>query len=84
MIELWLFIAELYVRGGALEDAKGALDEAADLTQALETEVAVESSSVKAFSARGWGCGKSVEELWGDVWARVSGVPPFRLLRLEW
>ncbi|KAF2434878.1 hypothetical protein EJ08DRAFT_675842 [Tothia fuscella] len=69
LIELWLFIAELYVRGTVFEDAKGAIDEAADLVQALETEIAIDSSSVRAFNATGWGGGKSVEDLWGDVHA---------------
>jgi tetratricopeptide (TPR) repeat protein len=72
LVELWLFIAELYIRGSVFDDAKGAIDEAAELVQVLEMEVSLESSSVKAFSSRGWGGGKSVEELWADVYARVS------------
>jgi tetratricopeptide (TPR) repeat protein len=72
LVELWLFIAELYIRGSVYDDAKGAIDEAAELVQVLEMEVSLESSSVKAFGSKGWGGGKSVEELWGDVFARVS------------
>jgi tetratricopeptide (TPR) repeat protein len=72
LVELWIFIAELYIRGSVFEDAKGAIDEAAELVQVLEMEVSIESSSVKAFSSKGWGGGKSVEELWADVYARVS------------
>jgi tetratricopeptide (TPR) repeat protein len=78
LIELWLFIAELYIRGSVFDDAKGAVDEAAELVQVLEMEVSLESSSVKAFSSKGWGGGKSVEELWGDVYARVSSSWPRR------
>jgi tetratricopeptide (TPR) repeat protein len=72
LVELWLFISELYIRGSVFDDAKGAIDEAAELVQILEMEVSLESSSIKAFSSKGWGGGKSVEELWGDVYARVS------------
>jgi hypothetical protein len=72
LIQVWLFVAGLYTRAEVYSDAKGAIDEAADLVQALETQVAQQdSSSVKAFAARGWGGGKSVEELWADIWAQV-------------
>lgn len=73
LVQVWLFVAGLYTRAEVYDDAKGAIDEAADLVQALENQVAQQdSSSVKAFAARGWGGGKSVEELWADIWAQVS------------
>jgi cargo-transport protein YPP1 len=72
LIEVWLFVAGLYIRAEIFDDAKGAIDEAADLVQTLESQVAQhESSSIKAFASRGWGGGKSVEEMWADVWAQV-------------
>ncbi|KAK8199641.1 uncharacterized protein BKA78DRAFT_10732 [Phyllosticta capitalensis] len=69
LIDVWLFIAGLYTRAALFEDAKGAVDEAFKLADNLEQEVAQESSSAKFFSERGWGGGKSVEELWADIYA---------------
>lgn len=71
LVELWTFVAGMYIRAGLYDDAKGAIDEASDLVQALENEIATVSSTAKAFSEKSWGGGKPVEELWGDVWAQV-------------
>lgn len=71
LIQVWLFVAGLYTRAEIFDDAQGAIDEAADLVQALESQVAQQDSSVKAFAARGWGGRKSVEELWADIWTQV-------------
>ena len=54
------------------DDARGAYEEAFELVQSLELDVARESSSAKAFAQKGWGIGKSIEQLWADVWAQVS------------
>lgn len=59
------------------EDADDAVNEARKLVESFEAEVAQGSSSSKAFTERGWGCGKSVEELWGDVYAAVSDFPGY-------
>ncbi|OCK78023.1 filamentation protein-like protein [Lepidopterella palustris CBS 459.81] len=69
LVKVWLFISGLYTRAAMYEDAKGAVDEAFKLVEKLELEVAQESFNTKAFADPGWGVGKSVEELWGDVWA---------------
>ncbi|TID16135.1 filamentation protein-like protein [Venturia nashicola] len=74
LIHVWLFVAGLYTRAEAFDDAKGAIEEAADLVQALESQVAQQDSSVKAFASRGWGGGKSVEELWADIWAQRGAL----------
>ena len=58
------------------EDARGTLSEAVNLVTELEPELAQQESSAKAFSERGWGGGKSIEELWADVWAAVSSLFP--------
>jgi hypothetical protein len=79
LVELWLFIAGLYTRAGVFDDAKAAIDEAIELVQILESQIAAETSSAKAFAARGWGGGKAIEELWGDIWTVVSPniyIPP--------
>ncbi|KAK7534322.1 filamentation protein-like protein [Phyllosticta citribraziliensis] len=69
LIDVWLFIAGLYTRAALFEDAKGAVDEAFKLADNLEQEVSQESSSARFFSERGWGGGKSVEELWAEIHA---------------
>jgi len=71
LVELWSFIAGMYTRAGLFDDAKGAVDEAAELVQALENEIASTSSTAKAFSEKSWGGGKPVEELWGDIFSQV-------------
>jgi hypothetical protein len=72
LVELWTFVAGLYTRAGLHDDAKGALDEASELVQTLENEIATVSSSARAFADKNWGGGKPVDELWGDVLAQVS------------
>lgn len=72
LVKVWLFISGLYTRAGMFDDAKGAIEEATKLVEGFELEVAQESSTSKAFADQGWGGGKSVEELWGDVWSGVS------------
>jgi hypothetical protein len=72
LIDLWLFIAGLYTRAAVFDDAKAAIDEAAELVQMMESQLATETPNAKAFAARGWGGGKAIEELWGDVWTAVS------------
>ncbi|KAF9733598.1 hypothetical protein PMIN02_007011 [Paraphaeosphaeria minitans] len=69
LASIWLFICGLYTRADMHEDANDAVNEAQKLVETFEAEVAQESSSSKAFAERGWGGGKSVEELWGDVYA---------------
>jgi len=72
LVQVWLFVARLYIQTTAIEDAKGAIDEGSKLVDELELEVASHSSSSKAFAEPGWGGGKSVEHLWADVYAEVS------------
>ncbi|KAF2446500.1 hypothetical protein P171DRAFT_430644 [Karstenula rhodostoma CBS 690.94] len=69
LASIWLFICGLYTRAEMHEDANDAVNETQKLVESFEAEVAQESSSSKAFAERGWGGGKSVEELWGDVYA---------------
>ncbi|KAJ4353670.1 uncharacterized protein N0V89_005400 [Didymosphaeria variabile] len=69
LTSIWLFICGLYTRADMYDDANDAVTEAQKLVEAFEGEVAQESSTSKAFAARGWGGGKSIEELWADVYA---------------
>ncbi|ORY17680.1 hypothetical protein BCR34DRAFT_555302 [Clohesyomyces aquaticus] len=67
LVCVWNFIAGLYTRAAMYHDAKGAVDEALKLVEAFESEVAQDSSSAKAFADKGWGGGRSIEELWADA-----------------
>ncbi|KAI9818449.1 MAG: hypothetical protein M1827_000508 [Pycnora praestabilis] len=69
LCKVWLLIAGLYTRAEMYEDARGAIDEANHLVVRLEHEAAKDQSGSRAFSERGWGGSKSVDELWGDIWA---------------
>ncbi|CAI6333476.1 unnamed protein product [Periconia digitata] len=69
LVSIWIFISGLYSRAGMLGEAQDATKEAFKLVETFESEVAQESSTSKAFAEQGWGGGKSVEELWGDVYA---------------
>ncbi|KAF2012514.1 hypothetical protein BU24DRAFT_374080 [Aaosphaeria arxii CBS 175.79] len=69
LVDIWIFISDLYLKADMLEDSKGAVNEAFKLVESFEAEVAQEGSSSKAFADRGWGGGKSVEELWADSFA---------------
>jgi len=71
LIQVWLFVATLYINAGVNEDAKDAIEEANKLSSALELEVSASGCSVKNFQDRGWASGLSVEELWADVHAQV-------------
>ncbi|KAJ4302902.1 hypothetical protein N0V90_001793 [Kalmusia sp. IMI 367209] len=71
LTSIWIFICGLYTRAEMHDDAKDAVTEAYKLAEAFEAEVAQESSTSKAFAERSWGGGKSVEELWGDVYAAL-------------
>ena len=72
LINIWIFVCGLYTRAQMYEDAKEAVAEALKLVGIFEAEASVESSSAKVLAEKGWGGGKSVEELWGDVFAAVS------------
>lgn len=75
LIELWLFISQLYCDAGIVDQAKDAVDEAEQTLEALELEMATpltSESSAKKFSTTGWGGGKSVDEMHADILAMVS------------
>lgn len=74
LVRLWLLVAGFYRRATMLEDANGALEEAKKLVEALEMDVSQDQSGEVSVQHSGWGGGKSVEELWGDVWAEVSTI----------
>lgn len=72
LVDIWIFISGLYARAQAFEDAKEAVGEALKLVENFENELSLEFSTAKALADKGWGGGKSVEELWADAFTAVS------------
>lgn len=78
LIKVWLLIAGFYRRATMYEDAKGAIEEARELVQNMEVDVANDTSGRVSISNSGWGGGKSVGQLLGDVFAEVCVFIYFR------
>jgi tetratricopeptide (TPR) repeat protein len=72
LVDIWIFTAGLYTRAQAFEDAREAAAEALKLVETFENELSLEFSTAKALGEKGWGGGKSVEELWADAYNAVS------------
>ncbi|KAF2630344.1 filamentation protein-like protein [Macroventuria anomochaeta] len=68
LVDIWLFTSGLYARAQAFEDASEAIIEALKLVETFENELTLEFSTAKALADKGWGGGKSVEELWADAY----------------
>ncbi|KAF2128623.1 hypothetical protein P153DRAFT_367728 [Dothidotthia symphoricarpi CBS 119687] len=69
LVGIWIFISGLYSRAQMFNDANEAVAEALKLIEKFEAELAVEHSTARALAEKGWGGGKSVEELWADAFA---------------
>lgn len=72
LVDIWIFIAGLYSRTHMFQDAREAIGEAMKLVGGFEAEALQESSTAKSLAEKGWGAGKSVEELWADAFTAVS------------
>ncbi len=74
LVKVWLMIAGFYRRANMLDDAKGSIAEAQKMVQSLEADITKDTSGLVSLRHSGWAGKKSVEELWGDVWAEVSAA----------
>jgi len=74
LLKLWIFISGLYRRAKMYDDAQGAIDEAFKHVKSIESSVAAQVSSARAFDTPGWGGVKSVEELWADAYAERGNL----------
>ncbi|KAK0940430.1 hypothetical protein LTR29_008018 [Friedmanniomyces endolithicus] len=83
LVKVWLFVAALYVRAGFYEDAGGAVEEAQRLVEAFEREKSAQNANALALFQKGWGGGKSVDELWADVWSVKGDLAVSRELPFE-
>ncbi|KAF7189889.1 putative cargo-transport protein ypp1 [Pseudocercospora fuligena] len=71
LIKTWLFVAGLYIRADSSDDAENALEHALKLVEGLEKELAACEDGINArrLFEKGWGGGKSIDDLWADVWS---------------
>ena len=67
LVKIWLLIAGLYRRAMMFDDSREACDEADRAAMRIESLVAVQESSARAFASPGWGGGKSSDEVWADT-----------------
>ncbi len=67
LVRIWLLIAGLYRRASMFDDSREACDEADKAAMRIETLVAAQESSARAFADAGWGGRKSSDEVWADV-----------------
>lgn len=72
LVRVWLLIAGFYRRAEQYEDAKVSIEAASELVEGQEADIQHDDSGQLLVDAREWGVGKSVEELWADVWTEVS------------
>jgi hypothetical protein len=72
LVKVWLLVSGFYRRASMYDDAKGGIEEAQKLVQKLEADVSRDASGNVSMHHPGWGGGKSVAELWGDVFSEVS------------
>ncbi|KFZ22816.1 hypothetical protein V502_02709 [Pseudogymnoascus sp. VKM F-4520 (FW-2644)] len=74
LVRVWLLIAGFYRRAEQYEDAKVSIEAASELVEGLEIDILSNDSGQLLVDAREWGVGKSVEELWADVWTERGQV----------
>lgn len=80
LVKVWLLVSGFYRRASLYDDAKGGIEEAQKLVQKLEADILKDTGGNISIDHPGWGGGKSVAELWGDVFSEVSFLySPFGL-----
>jgi hypothetical protein len=72
LLRVWLLIAGFYRRAELYDDAKVCIEAASELVEGLEADILHDDTGKLRVDAREWGVGKSVEELWADVYADVG------------
>ena len=72
LVKVWLLVSGFYRRASLYEDAKGGIEEAYKLVKKLEDDISRDTTGHVSIDHPGWGGGKSVAELWGDVFSEVS------------
>ncbi|CAI6092004.1 unnamed protein product [Clonostachys chloroleuca] len=72
LIGVWLMIAGFYRRASLYDDCEGAVTEAKKLVQSLEADKQREPSDSSTMKGVAWAEKKSIEDLWGDVFAEYG------------
>uniref|UniRef100_A0A8H7NB14 Uncharacterized protein n=1 Tax=Bionectria ochroleuca TaxID=29856 RepID=A0A8H7NB14_BIOOC len=72
LIGVWLMIAGFYRRASLYDDCEGAVTEAKKLVQSLEADKQREPSDSSTIKGVAWAEKKSIEDLWGDVFAEYG------------
>ncbi|TVY92513.1 putative cargo-transport protein [Lachnellula willkommii] len=80
LVKVWLLISGFYRRASMFDDAKGAIEEAQKLVEAMESEVTKVTGGNVSIDNAGWGGGKSVGALWGDVFSERGYLAVAELL----
>ncbi|KAK3679578.1 hypothetical protein LTR37_021397 [Vermiconidia calcicola] len=78
LVKVWLFIGGLYLRADLFDDAGDAVNEAFKLVESFEVEFGGKQVSARRLFHKGWAGGKSVDELWADVWAAKGDLASAR------
>jgi tetratricopeptide (TPR) repeat protein len=71
LINVWLLIGGFYRKAGLFEDSKAALREAETLVESMQDETLKDVGALVSVQHAGWGGGRSVGELWGDIFSEV-------------
>ncbi|XMA12359.1 hypothetical protein WAI453_005150 [Rhynchosporium graminicola] len=69
LVKVWLLISGFYRRASMYDDARGALEEAEKLVRSAEADVSKDASGNISVNNAGWGGGKTVQQLWADVFS---------------
>ena len=70
LVKVWLLIAGFYRRAALYEDAKASIEEAYELVDNMD-RVSRDTAGNITGPHSDWGNGKTIAELWGDVYAEV-------------
>jgi tetratricopeptide (TPR) repeat protein len=71
LIKVWLLISGFYRRASMNEDARGAIEEAQKLVHNIEIDASKDGNGNFSIDHAGWAGGKSIGELWGDIFSEV-------------
>ncbi|RKF74498.1 putative filamentation protein [Golovinomyces cichoracearum] len=72
LIRIWLLISGFYRRASMYDDAQGAIDEARQLADKVESEDLQDSNKLQLTSNFKWRGGKTVSQLWSDIYNELG------------